>query len=175
MKRPITISKKICMLGTFGVGKTSLVRRFIYDEFKEEYHSTMGVHIHKKTVALKTDESCSINFILWDVAQFDKFNSVIKNYIRGSHGAVVVFDVTRSQTFQRTQVYLEPFLEMNPQGKLIFVGNKIDLVEQEPVAMEQLLQLSKAYHSPFIRASAKENKNVEELFSELGNLLIKAD
>lgn len=163
------------MLGSFGVGKTSLVRRFVYNEFKEDYHSTMGVHIHKKTVLVTPDESSGINFILWDIAHIEKFNSVIKNYFRGSHGAVVVFDVTRSQTFQGTHIYLEPFLDMNPNSKLVFVANKIDLVEKQSIEMEQLLQLSKAYNSPFIKTSAKENENIEELFSKLGNLLVKVD
>ncbi len=175
MKRSITLSKKICLLGTFGVGKTSLVRRFVYDEFKEDYLSTMGVHIHKKTVSATQDEYCNINLIIWDIAHIEKFNSIIKNYFRGSHGAVVVFDLTRPLTFQGSHIYLDPFLEMNPKSKLVFVGNKIDLIEKESNEMEQLLQLSKAYNSPIIKTSAKNNENVEELFSKIGNLLVKVD
>lgn len=175
MKNQFTISKKVCMLGSFGVGKTSLVRRFVYNEFKEDYLSTIGVHIHKKTTPLTTDASSGINFILWDIAQIEKFNEVIKNYFRGSHGAIVIFDVTRVKTFRGTDIYLKPFLDMNPNCRLILVANKIDLVERELIVMEQLLHLSKAYHAPFVMTSAKTGENVEEVFTKLGNLLVKAD
>jgi len=163
------------MLGSFGVGKTSLVRRFIYDEFRENYRSTMGVQILQKIVSLTKDNSFGIKLILWDIAHIEKFNRVIKNYFRGSHGAIVVCDITRSQSFQGMDIYLKPYLEMNPKSKLIFVGNKIDLVDKNSFDMEQLLQISKALKSPFITTSAKTNENVDELFNKLGTLLVKAE
>lgn len=173
MKKQCNISKKICMLGSFGVGKTSLVRRFIHDEFFEDYHSTMGVHIQKKSIALTKDASSEINLILWDIAHIEDFNRMIKDYFRGSSGAIVVFDVTRPQSFQETDIYLKPFLELSPKSKLIFVGNKIDLVDKKSYNMEQLLQISKAYKSLSLLTSAKTSESVEELFHELASLLVR--
>jgi small GTP-binding protein len=160
------------MLGSFGVGKTSLVRRFIYNEFFEDYHSTMGVHIQKKPVSLTKDTSSNINLILWDIAHIEEFNRVIKDYFRGSSGAVVVFDVTRPQSFQETDIYLKPFLELNPKSKLIFVGNKIDLVDKNFYNMEQLLHISKTHKSSSLLTSAKTSESVDELFHKLAALLV---
>jgi small GTP-binding protein len=161
------------MLGSFGVGKTSLVRRFVQNEFVEDYHSTMGVHIQKKSISLTKDACSGINLILWDIAHIEEFNRVIKDYFRGSSGAVVVFDVTRPQSFQEIDIYLKPFLALNPNSKLIFVGNKIDLIDKQSYKMEQLLQISKAYHSPSFLTSAKTNENVEHLFYKLAALLVR--
>ena len=161
------------MLGTFGVGKTSLVRRFVDDEFSEEYKSTIGVRVQKKSVALSNDKASGVNLILWDIAHIEEFNRQIKNYFRGSNGAIVVFDVTRPQSFKETDIYLKPFIEMNPKSKLIFVGNKIDLVDKDSFDMEQLLQFSKTYNSPALLTSAKENENVEDLFQKLAALLMR--
>lgn len=175
MKNQFPISKKICMLGSFGVGKTSLVRRFIFDEFREDYHSTIGVLIHKKAVSLTKDGNFGLNFILWDIAHIEKFNDIIKTYFQGSHGAIVVFDVTRSQSFKEVDVYLKPYLAMNPQNNLIFVGNKIDLVDKHSNNMEQLLQLSKTYNVPSVLTSAKTSENVDKLFHSLATQFVKAE
>jgi len=174
-EKDFAISKKICMLGSFGVGKTSLVRRFVYNEFKEDYLSTIGVHIHQKVVSPSKDRGTGLKMILWDIAHIEKFNGVIRNYFRGAHGAIVVFDMTRPGTFDGSSLYLKPFLELNPKSKIIFVGNKIDLLDDDAMNMEQLLQLNKTYHAPYILTSARTNKNVTELFDKLGTLLLKVD
>ena len=174
MDKKYAISKKICMLGSFGVGKTSLVRRFVLNQFLEEYRSTMGVHIQKKTISLSNHTSSGINLILWDIAHVEEFDRTVKSYFQGSHGAIVVFDVTRPQSFQETNTYLKPYLEINPRSKLIFVGNKIDLVDKKSYKMEQLLQISKTYNAPSILTSAKEGENVSELFHKLATSLVTA-
>ncbi len=175
MKQIIPLSKKICMLGSFGVGKTSLVRRFVYNEFQESYQSTLGVQIHKKSVIVGQNPSYQFNFILWDIAHIEKFDHIIKNYFHGAHGAVVVFDVTRAQTFDQLDRFLNPFLDTNPRSQLIFVANKIDLIEPTDHTLEQLLRISKAYRRPFIQTSAKQNQNVETVFVRLGELFIEAE
>ena len=167
------------MLGSFGVGKTSLVRRFVYNKFDEKYLSTIGVQISQKQIPpVEHNYSGSIEqikLILWDIAHIEKFNEVIKNYFRGSHAAIVVFDVTRSQTAKETDFFLKPYLEINPKSKLFFVGNKIDLVDKDAIDMEQLLHLAKAYKTSFVLTSAKTSENVERLFTKLGTLLLEAD
>jgi len=161
------------MLGSFGVGKTSLVRRFVLDQFSDEYRSTMGVHIQKKSISLSNHSSSGIKLILWDIAHVEEFDRTVKSYFQGSHGAIVVFDVTRPQSFKETDIYLKPYLEMNPKSKLIFVGNKIDLLDKDSYKMEQLLQISKTYNAPSMLTSAKKDENVTELFQKLATLLIK--
>lgn len=171
--------KKICLLGEFGVGKTSLVRRFVYNKFEEKYLSTIGVHISHKAMIIPAIGSTALehqlNLILWDLAHIDKFSAMIKNYFRGANGAIVVFDLTRLQKIQDTNTFLEPFLEMNPQAQLIIAGNKLDLVHEQSAPMEQLLHISKTYRAPFKLTSAKTGENVEQLFNELATLLLKAN
>lgn len=176
MEKQILHRKKICLLGEFGVGKTSLVRRFVYNKFEEKYLSTIGVHISNKMIMIPVGETAhQLNLILWDLAHIDKFTAMIKNYFRGANGAIVVFDLTRRQPVQDAASFLDPFLEMNPSAHLILAGNKVDLVQEQSVPMEQLLQVSKTYQAPFKLTSAKTGENVEQLFSELATLFLKAN
>ncbi|MBN1350808.1 GTP-binding protein [candidate division KSB1 bacterium] len=179
MEKRAVISKKICMLGSFGVGKTSLVRRFVYNTFEEKYLSTIGVQISKKiitSVAKKSPiHSEQLNLILWDLAHVEKFDSVIKSYFRGSHGALIVFDLTRAQTLRIADVFLKPYLEMNPESKLVFVGNKIDQVDQAAIDVDQFLHLSDMYATSHFFTSAKTGENVEDAFSELAKLLLTSE
>jgi small GTP-binding protein len=163
------------MLGSFGVGKTSLVRRFVYNKFEEKYLSTIGVHISHKTIEIKKPDSNStyqLKLILWDIAHIEKFNAVIKNYFRGANGAIIVYDFSRPQTFENTKSFLEPFLEMNPASKIVFVGNKVDLVDEPDRLKNQLLPNIQPYKSPLVLTSAKTGDNVESLFHKLGTMLI---
>lgn len=169
------ISKKICMLGSFGVGKTSLVRRFVYNKFEEKYLSTIGVHISHKTIEISDPDQATaeqLKLILWDIAHIEKFDSVIKNYFRGSNGAIIVYDLSRPQTFKNTDVFLKPYLEMNPNSKNIFVGNKIDLVDEPDLLKEQLLKNSPIRDNPLVMTSAKTGSNVENLFQKIGTMLL---
>ena len=89
------IQKKICMVGVFGTGKTSLVQRFVYSKFSEKYHSTVGVKIDRKQVEVG---GTAVNLLLWDLAGQDKFQSVQASYLRGSAGIFFVIDGTRRET-----------------------------------------------------------------------------
>lgn len=178
MEELINLSKKICMLGSFGVGKTSLVRRFVYNKFDEKYLSTIGVQISQKQIRLlhsRRGKEVLLRMILWDIAHIEKINDVIKNYFRGSHGAIIVCDITRAQTFTELELFLKPYLQMNPTSKLAFVANKIDLVDVDRSNLEQLLLIEKLYKTKFIYTSNKTGENVEELFLKLGKSIIEAD
>jgi small GTP-binding protein len=91
------IQKKICMIGADGVGKTSLVRRYVESVFSERYHSTLGVKVDKKVVKAGERE---ISLILWDIAGMDELSSVPVSYLRGSSGYVLVVDGTRPPTLE---------------------------------------------------------------------------
>lgn len=179
MQKVREISKKICMLGSFGAGKTSLVRRFVYNKFEEKYLSTIGVQLSQKSVTVSGEGLVHgeerLKLILWDLAHIEKFDKVIKNYFRGSHGAIVVLDLTRRQTFDEMDVFLKPFAEMNPASKIVFIGNKSDLVKPTEEDRERFLQLSESYKTFYTFTSAKTGENVEQMFLKLSALLIKAD
>src|SRR6478672_13898619 len=126
MTQPM-VQKKVCMLGGFSVGKTSLVKRFVESVFSESYLTTVGVKIDKKTVDLS---DLTVNLILWDVAGEDDISSLRMSYLRGSSGYVLVADGTRPSTLE-VAVSLRERVEADC-GPLPFVllVNKNDLQEQ---------------------------------------------
>lgn len=178
LEKQIQLSKKICMLGSFGVGKTSLVRRFVYDKFEEKYLSTIGVHISHKTLTLQPKNSGVphvLKLLLWDLAHIEKYDQMTKNYYRGAHGAMIVFDLTRADSLQDLELFYQKFQEINPQSKVILIGNKMDLLDKNFIKTDHLLAWSTRYHTPLIFTSAKSGENVPALFSRLGTMLIEAD
>ncbi len=168
----LKVSKKICMLGTFGVGKTSLVRRFVYQKFDESYLSTIGVQLSNKSVTLQNQgNSVHMNLILWDLAHLEKFDAVVKNYFHGSHGAVVVMDLTRPQSFHEYENLIRPFFEVNPNSKIVLVGNKTD-IEEANKTKTQVVELANELTCPYFFTSAKTGEQVEEMFVELAASLM---
>lgn len=158
-------SKKIVILGHFGVGKTSLIRRFVENSFSDKYKVTIGVHITKKVVAVNAEESVSL--IIWDLEGTDEVHMIRQAYLLGTHGVVFVFDISRPSTFQNLNRDLSIVAEKIPGTPLIVVGNKKDL------AIKDELQSLLEDHD--IRAdyltSAKTGDNVDEMFTHLATLL----
>ena len=167
------------MLGTFGVGKTSLVQRFVHNTFEEKYLSTIGVLINQKTLPPHENQGAArqevLNLILWDIANWDKFDPSFKSYLHGAHGAIVVYDLTRPQSVADTEKYLTPFLELNPGSKIVFVANKSDLVDKNTLDLEQFLRFTKAYQSDLHLTSAKTGENIEEIFQKLGKSILNTE
>ncbi|SHJ67414.1 Rab family GTPase [Aquimarina spongiae] len=158
----MTLSKKVVLLGHFGVGKTSLFRRFVDNEFSEEYKVTLGVQIKKKVVALPDGRELSM--IMWDTeGHSDSVEDTRKSYLLGSHAFIYVFDITREETYKHLNQDLE-YLTKN-YAKVItkVIGNKLDLVKEKDVVAHL-----KEENIPFdCLTSAKTNKNVQDFFSEL--------
>lgn len=159
------VSKKIIVLGHFGVGKTSLIRRFVEDSFSDNYKVSIGVHITKKVVEITADNSISL--ILWDLEGTDDMSTIRDSYLIGTHGLVFVFDVTRPSTFTHLQNDLELLKTKMPKIPCMVVGNKIDLV-----VVSELKQLLKQHNirTNFL-TSAKTGDEVNSLFFDLAKLL----
>jgi len=114
------IQKKICMLGASAVGKTSLVSRFVRSLFSDKYHTTVGVKVDKKTVALGQEQ---MDLLLWDLYGEDEFQKIRTSYLRGSAGYVLVVDGTRRETLEKAVVLQNRTEET--LGKVPFVGDDI--------------------------------------------------
>lgn len=154
------LSKKVVLLGHFGVGKTSLFRRFIDDEFSEEYKVTIGVQIKKKVITLENGNEISL--ILWDTEGHMDLEDTRRSYLLGAHAFVYVFDVTRAVTYQDTAKNLEILKKEFPKVLLTCIGNKLDLV----VEKEKLNNKFKFTVNAF--TSAKKDMNVTDFFQKLG-------
>ncbi len=160
-------SKKIVVLGHFGVGKTSLIRRFVTDTFSDNYKVTIGVHITKKVVEISAKETISL--ILWDLEGTDDIETIRKAYLLGTHGVVFVFDITRPSTFQHLKSDLKIVSEKIPNTPLMVVGNKTDLVD----AKELQITLDENEITVDFLTSAKTGFAVDDLFTKLANQLAK--
>lgn len=157
--------KKIVLLGNFGVGKTSLMRRFIDDAFSEDYKVTLGVQIQKKIVTLKNGKSLSM--IIWDVEGNTTVKNVRLSYLLGSSGFIYVFDATRSETFSDLNNEIAFIKESYPDSKLKVIGNKIDLVSKQ--SLIDILK-SKDIEYDYL-TSAKTGENVNDMFTQLAQEL----
>jgi len=159
------LSKKIVLIGHFGVGKTSLIRRFVKNRFSEDYKVTIGVHISKKGVEL---DNQSIALIIWDLEGQDDINKTRSSYLLGTHGFIYVFDLSRPATFENLESELNFLKENYPSIPIKVVGNKTDLVNKA-----YLTKYSDTFqHFVDLFVSAKTGSKVETLFSKLAKELI---
>lgn len=169
----ITFSKKACLLGDFAVGKTSLVRRFVYNLFNDKYISTIGVKVSRKTVVVpRDDEVVELTMMLWDLAGSEEFNQVRASYLRGAAGAVLVCDLTRPETLDRLRTYADDLLSVSPGVQLILAANKCDLTDQQQLTPVQIKAVAASLNVPYYLTSAKTGHEVETLFRHLGRLLV---
>jgi len=157
--------KKIVLLGHFGVGKTSLMRRFIDDTFSEDYKVTLGVQIQKKEVELKSTKKTSL--IIWDVEGNTTVKKARLSYLLGSNGFIYVFDATRIDTFNALNEEIEFLKENYPDAKIKVIGNKIDLVGKQ--SLIDILAQKKINYDYL--TSAKSGENVNHMFQELAQEL----
>jgi small GTP-binding protein len=173
------ISKKICMVGDFGVGKTSLIRRFVDREFSDQYLSTVGVKISKKTVELaevKQQDKLNLQLLIWDLEGHTKFKAIAPSYLQGSSGAVIVADVSRPETVERLPEHIQLFLSVNSKGSIIVALNKSDLIDKEK--LEKLIQMVQLQGmervSGIYQTSAKTGSSVDEIFQQLAYKSLEA-
>lgn len=159
------ITRKICMIGDFAVGKTSLVARFVHSTFSSEYHSTIGVKVDSKLIELPSGDE--LKLILWDIAGNDALSSVEQTYLRGAAGFLLVADSTRRETLDsaiRLKQQTDSILGEKP---FVLVLNKIDLDTRFELPPERLQQLASAGWRQ-VKGSALSGQGVETAFQGLG-------
>lgn len=164
------LQKKICMVGAFATGKTSLVAKFVYSIFSETYQTTVGVKIDKKVVKIQDKE---LNFILWDLYGEDEFQKVRLSYLRGSSGYLIVVDGTRHNTLEKAFSLQTRVEETIGQIPFILVLNKSDLLDEweiETAEIDAIIQRGWTV----IKTSAKTGLGVEEIFQTLANQILEA-
>lgn len=159
-------SRKVVLLGHFGVGKTSLIRRFVENSFSDSYKVTIGVHISKKVLRLDKDRSVSL--IIWDLEGTDDLASIRSSFLLGTHGIIYVFDLTRPSTFEDLDNNIDLINNRLSKAPMIIVGNKKDLIDEE--ILENLRQQN-SISFDFL-TSAKTGNTVPDAFQHLANSII---
>lgn len=163
------LQKKVCMLGSFAVGKTSLVRRFVESIFSDNYLTTVGVKIDKKV--LRAGEQ-DITLMLWDLYGEDSFQKLRMSYLRGASGYLLVADGTRSATLDKTLAIREEAQKALGPTRFVLVLNKSDLAEQWEIEPEKERELAGRGWN-VIRTSAKTGEGVELAFSTLAEAMLE--
>jgi Ras-related protein Rab-6A len=160
---------KLVFLGEQAVGKTSVITRFMYDTFDNNYQATIGIDFLSKTMYL---EDRTVRLQLWDTAGQERFRSLIPSYIRDSSGAIVVYDITSRASFLNTSKWIEDVrAERGTDVVIILVGNKTDLTDRRQVSTEEGEEKAKDLGVLFIETSAKANFNFKNLFRQLASEL----
>ena len=163
------IKKKICVLGAFAVGKTSLINRYVKSIFSEKYHTTIGVKTDQKDVVINGQE---VRLILWDINGEDDYQHIRPSYLTGSSGFLVIIDGTRRNTIETAESIYK--LAVNVLGDIPFsvLINKKDLAFEWEIT-EQDMEDFKKKNWPLYLTSAKSGENVEKAFFELAERIMK--
>ena len=154
------IAKKVLLVGNFGVGKTSLINRFVFNEFSKAYISTIGVRVSSKVIFEGDSE---VNLLIWDVAGVNGDEKIPSAYFLGASAALYVFDLTREETYKNIKEQIASLLEVSGLKKIFVVGNKKDLL-----TTEELEAVINVISIPIdLLTSAKEDENVTKIFERL--------
>lgn len=169
---------KICMVGEGAVGKTSLIRRFVLDEFDDKYLQTLGTKVSKKEIVVdvkEKDVELQIDMTIWDIMGQKGFRELLKEaYFYGAKGVIAVCDMTRKDTLSELDDWIEGVYSVTGRVPIEFLANKVDLKDDVAIDENDLEQASRAYDSRFFYTSAKTGENVEEAFKELAEKISRA-
>ncbi len=169
------LKKKICLIGAFGVGKTSLIERYVYNRFDDSYLTTIGVKVSQKRLPPfklpNAEQLVQHTFLIWDIAGLEKFNAMVQNYYAGAAGALAVADLTRPDSADDLKEICDKFSSVNPEARIIILGNKTDLVSDETETESILRELSAKFSTQLMLTSAKSGENVENSFIRLAEIL----
>ena len=162
------IQKKICMLGGFAVGKTSMVARFVSSIFSDKYLSTVGVKIDKKPMSV---DGTALTLVVWDIYGQDAFQTVQQSYLRGASGYLLVVDGTRLDTFQTARDLQKMAATVVGAAPFVLALNKSDLTHEWKVDERALWEVAEAGW-PIVKTSAKTGAGVEDAFERLTRAML---
>lgn len=165
---------KICLIGEHAVGKTSLIRRYVLNEFDDRYITTLGAKVSKKEFDLMLDDSGPIHLdmTIWDIMGSKGFRELLREaYFHGAQGVLAVCDVTRAETLSDLDAWVESVFRTINEIPVVFAINKSDL-PNHAFSEKEVRQATEAFDAKFFNTSAKTGENVEKGFNELAKLVL---
>jgi len=166
---------KLCIFGTGGVGKTTLIKRFMTKIFEEDIKMTIGADFSIKNIKL---DDRTVTLRIWDFAGEERFRVLLPSFAKGADGGIFMFDTTRYSSIRDIDDWLAIFEYFISESKatipIIMVGGKIDLVDKKSIETEEAMELSNKYGLyGYFECSSKTGENVEEIFKFLANKMIE--
>lgn len=175
VQKHVELVKKVCLLGDPGVGKTSLVRRFVLDQFDDHYLTTIGAKVTKKTNVMdiaEHDLRVHLNLMIWDVAGHKEYRQFHEMYLRGMEGVMSVADLTRASTFEGLKSSLAMVKQNSGAVPVVFLLNKCDLADPASKDLHDIETFAGAKMIPVLPTSAKTGQNVEKAFDSLAQMMV---
>ncbi|XP_066255765.1 ras-related protein Rab-35 [Euwallacea similis] len=162
---------KLLIIGDSGVGKSSLLLRFSDNTFTGSYITTIGVDFKIKTVHI---EGQRVKLQIWDTAGQERFRTITSTYYRGTHGVIIVYDVTNGETFANVKRWLHEIDQNCEVVNRVLVGNKNDTPDRKVVLTEDAQRFADTMNIQLFETSAKDNINVEEMFMAITRLVLRS-
>lgn len=163
------IARKVCLLGDFAVGKSSLVARFVRNTFSEKYLTTVGVKVDSKAITLSPEQT--LKLVVWDLAGKAELDSLNKGYIRGAHGLLLVADGTREASLRAALYLWMQSQKQLPGVPVVMLVNKFDLIDRWEVSAADIARLQETL--PTFRTSALIGDGVETAFTTLAKAILE--
>ena len=167
---------KICLVGDVGVGKTSLIRRYVLDVFDDKYIATIGTKVTKKDVDVKnptTGVQERVTLLIWDIMGQPSFREVLREaYFYGVQGSLAICDVTSKESLGELRYWIKAMTATTGKVPIVFMGNKCDLREETRIPFQDLEVFAKKSDSPAMLSSAKTGYNVEQAFQTLVEMML---
>ena len=164
------LTSKVCIVGEFAVGKTSVCERYVNNQFSEKYLTTVGVKVDTKEIELD-ERDAHVKLVLWDVAGTDRFGDKEYAYLRGAAGFILVADGTRSLTIGTVQQLRDEILARHPNSPTVLMINKSDLTDLWEVSDERIKDLEAEFGAVFV-TSAKTGEQVEHAMTRLAEMIV---
>jgi small GTP-binding protein len=173
------IKMKVCLIGEFAVGKTSLIQRYVYDTFNDRYIQTIGAKITKKALLLRYPElstSLDVDLTIWDIMGEKGFRELLKEaYFYGAQGLLAVCDMTRQDTYYELPTWISAVEKVAGTVPIVFLGNKTDLVDDRTVEDADMVMMGESYDTCYLLTSAKTGENVETAFLKIAERVAGED
>ena len=175
-EKPIKL--KLCLLGPGNVGKTCLIKKYVYDQFDDKYISTLGTKVTKKEITIQhpnNGRELKVNLMIWDIMGQQGFRQLLQqSYFFGAHGIIGVCDVTKPATLEELHDWMRAAFGVTNKVPTVILGNKCDLKEQQEVDINEVVNFASVYEDSIgYLSSAKTGQNIELAFKKLTKNIVE--
>lgn len=166
---------RVVLLGEAAVGKTSLVRRYTENVFDEEYKQTIGTTFATKDIDVTGSDGTvrKVRLNVWDMGGQSTYRELRRQFMKGASGAIVVYDVTRPETFMAMNNWFESFKEVCPDSPVLISANKVDLLDKRMVPQEPGMMLRDWFQAEYFETSAKTGDAVNNVFTRVAEVVLE--